>query len=82
MREAELRTRCIKALDRNRNQRQANTLLLHLALHLRAEMIAASRRSMQASLSLRDDSLRRVRQSFCLLARSGNVLEAWNSDQG
>jgi len=73
-----LLARCIQALDRNRNQRQVMTLLVHYAFLLRQEAAAARTESVQARQS---DAVRRISRSFAALARTEEALEPWRPQQ-
>jgi hypothetical protein len=57
---AELRTRYLKALDKNRNQRQATALLVYHALLLRRQAIAVRMYSIQERLGRRAVSVQRI----------------------
>jgi hypothetical protein len=67
---AELRNRCYIALERNRNYRQANALLVHHASLLRGTAMAAQARNIQKHLTLCCTSRARIYNSVSLLART------------
>ena len=79
--DTDLLARCIQALDRNRNQRQVMTLLVHYALMLRQEAAVARTERVQARLARQSDAVRRISRSFAGLARTEEALEPWRLQQ-
>jgi hypothetical protein len=77
----ELRRRCVRALDRNRNQRQATALLVHYALALREDAAVMREQSVQARLTGRSEFVRLISRSFCILARTESALEQWRKPE-
>ena len=78
----ELRIRGHRALDRNRNYRQATTLLIHYGALLRTQAQAMKKHCIHERLTLCSTSVGRVSQSVSLLVQTGEALARWGSDSG
>ena len=76
---AELEHRCVRALDQNRNQRQALILLMHYALLLRQDAVIRRTSAIHEGLTRHSDSVQRIARSFVLLSRASAVLEQWRT---
>ena len=73
----ELRRKWAQALDRNRNQRQALTLLMHYSTILQQDSALSRRQSARKRVSWPAETQRRTARSFAALARIEDALEEW-----
>ena len=73
----ELCARCNRALDQNRNHRQATALLLYQGRELRRIAVEAGIQSARAYSVLHAVSLLRLSQSASLLERAEEALAMW-----
>jgi hypothetical protein len=78
-RDLALRSRYVRALDRNRNQRQVLTLLLHHGLLLQQRLSAASLQTFEGLLARHLDSLQRISRSLALLWQADDSLKRWHA---
>ena len=75
----ELRRRYVRVLDKNRNQRQVLTLLVHYAQMLQQNAAAARNGCVLARMQRQTEAVSRISRSFVLLSRTNELLEYWRS---